>query len=137
MRAMLTVGAVALGAFLMTAVLHPIWPLQVAFLSLMSISLAGLAWLLAKRIDRPAREAWVDWLALGTAGLALGWLFLIPYLLLPFSLQVICRILGVSLSLVAAVALHRALPQRLCRLGALFPLAPIVLSFLLPLGPAR
>ncbi|RLE30373.1 hypothetical protein DRJ54_02820, partial [Candidatus Acetothermia bacterium] len=136
-RAVLTLGAAALGAFLMAAVLHPIWPLQVVSLSLMSISLAGLAWLLAKRIDRPAREAWVDWLALGTAGLALGWLFLIPYLLLPFSLQVICRILGVSLSLVAAVAFRRALPRHLRRLGALFPLAPIALSFLLPLGPAR
>jgi hypothetical protein len=137
LRAILAVGAAALGALLMTAVLHPIWPLQASFLSLMSISLAGLAWLLAKRTHRPAQGAWVDWLALGTAGLALGWLFLTPRLLLPFSLQVICRILGVSLSLVAAVAFHRALPRHLHWLGALFPLVPIALSFLLPLGPAR
>lgn len=132
-----TVGAVALGIFLVATVLHPIWHLQVAFLSFFCLFPAGLAALLAARVKRPVQETWVDWVALGTAGLTLGWLFWIPYLLLPFSLQVLCRILGVSLSLVAAVTLHRTLPRHLYRLGALSLLAPIALSFLLPLGPAR
>jgi len=131
------IGVVVLIPFLVATVLHPIWHLQVAFLSLISLFLAGLAAFMAVKVKRPVQEAWVDWVALGTAGLSLWWLFWIPHLLLPFSLQALCRILGIFLGLVAAVALHRALPWRLCQLGALFPLVPIVLSFLLPLGPAR
>lgn len=130
-------GFAALVLFLVVAVLHPIWHLRVAFLALIALLLVGSAALMAAKVKRPAREVWVDWVALGTAGLALWWLFWSPRLILPFSLQVLCRILSISLSLVTAVALHRALPRHLHRLGALFPLAPVVLSFLLPLGPAR
>lgn len=123
--------------FLVAAVLHPTWYLRLAFTALVSLLLVGAAALMATRIRRPSRRAWVDWVALGTAGLSLWWLFWIPHLLLPFSLQVLCRTLGISLSLITAVALHRTLPHRLRRLGTLFPLAPIALSFLLPLGPVR
>ncbi len=138
------IGGVVLIPFLVTTVLHPIWLLQVVFLSLMCLFLAGLAAFMAVKVKRPCQKTWVDWVALGTVVLTLWWLFWIPHLLLPFSLQVLCRILGISLSLVAAVALHRALPRRLCRLGALVPpgphrapCSPLATSLLFPVWRRR
>ena len=119
------------------AALHPLRSLRLTLLAFFALGVGWLALLLSRRVKRPVSRAGVDWVALAAVGLSIWWVFFSARLLLPFPFQILCRIHAISLGVVAAVVLHRALPRPLHRLGLLFPLVPAALSLLIPLGPVR
>ena len=128
------VGILAL-LLLAAMAIHPALALRLAFLGILSLLLVGGGIYLARNWRVPA--GWGDWLAIVTGGLTIWWMLWNPRLLLPFPVQISCRILGIALSTIAAVAFYRSLPQLIHKASFLFPLVPIVLSILIPLGPER
>ncbi len=117
------------------AVIYPIRPLQVISLALAACVLFILAVLVAAK--KSVSAGWSKLLGLASAGVAMWWPFWIPRLLLPLTLQILCRAMAVGLGFLAAAVLYRSLPGHIRILGPPFSLVPLVLAFLLPFGPER
>lgn len=117
------------------SILHPSPPLQLISLGLTTLLLALAAVVVA--VNRSLQTGWLMGLSLLFVGASTWWLVWAPRLFLPFSLQLISRLMGVGLGLIAGAGLYRVLPAKLGVLGCLFPALLLALTFTLPFGPER